>query len=88
MLVAPPIGGALYNHLGFRAPFIFGIIFTAIDFVGRLFVIERKEALKWGHDPAIPLQPPDNTGDHAQSSEGVITFENSGARGATFILPF
>lgn len=50
-LAAPPIGGVLYDHFGFRAPFIFGIIFTAFDFVGRLLVIERKDALKWGHDP-------------------------------------
>lgn len=50
-LAAPPIGGVLYGRFGFRAPFIFGIIFAAIDLLGRLLLIERKDALKWGHDP-------------------------------------
>lgn len=53
MLAAPPISGVLYERFGFRAPFIFGIIVTAVDLVLRLLVIERKDALKWGHDPAI-----------------------------------
>ena len=54
MLAAPPLGGLLYDHLGFRAPFIFAIALTAVDFVGRLLVIERRDALKWGYDPAAP----------------------------------
>ncbi|KAH8120525.1 MFS general substrate transporter, partial [Phellopilus nigrolimitatus] len=54
ILAAPPIGGALYDRFGFRAPFIFGIIFATLDFLGRILVIERKDALKWGHDPAFP----------------------------------
>lgn len=50
-LVAPPVGGALYARFGFRAPFIFGIIVAAFDLLGRAFIIERKDALRWGHDP-------------------------------------
>ncbi|PAV22263.1 MFS general substrate transporter [Pyrrhoderma noxium] len=53
MLAAPPISGVLYERFGFRAPFIFGIIVTAFDLVFRLLVIERVDALKWGHDPAL-----------------------------------
>ncbi|KAL5534540.1 hypothetical protein ACEPAG_1003 [Sanghuangporus baumii] len=56
MLAAPPVGGALYDRFGFRSPFIFGIIVTGFDFLGRLLVVERKEALRWGYDPAIPLE--------------------------------
>ncbi|KAH8086605.1 MFS general substrate transporter [Cristinia sonorae] len=43
-LVGPPVGGALYSAFGYRAPFIFGIIVTFIDFVGRLLIIERMDA--------------------------------------------
>ncbi|KAF9072699.1 major facilitator superfamily domain-containing protein [Rhodocollybia butyracea] len=51
----PPVGGALYSRFGFRGPCIFGIITAVLDFVGRLVVIERKEALYWGHDTlAVP----------------------------------
>ena len=46
----------MYQHLGFRAPFIFGIILTAIDFIGRVLIIERSEAIKWGVDPWDPPQ--------------------------------
>lgn len=75
VLAAPPIGGALYNHLGFRAPFIFGIIFVVIDFIGRLLVIERKDALKWGFDPTSP--PPrvtDESETRTQDLHGNATF--------------
>jgi len=50
-LIGPPVAGALYKRLGFRAPFIFGIVVTGIDLLGRLLLIERHEAMKWGIDP-------------------------------------
>lgn len=53
-LAGPPIAGILYQRLGFRAPFIFGIIITAIDLLGRLLLIERREAMRWGVDPMGP----------------------------------
>jgi len=53
-LVGPPVSGALYSAFGFQAPFIFGIIVTMVDLIGRLLVIERSAALKWGFDPAAP----------------------------------
>jgi len=51
VLCAPPIGGLLFQHFGFRGPFIFDIIITFVDLIGRLLVIERKDALKWRVDP-------------------------------------
>ncbi|KAI0725231.1 MFS general substrate transporter [Fomitopsis betulina] len=54
VLVGPPVSGALYDRFGFHGPFIFGIIVTAFDFIGRLLVIERKHAIQWGIDPAAP----------------------------------
>jgi MFS transporter, DHA1 family, solute carrier family 18 (vesicular amine transporter), member 1/2 len=54
LLLGPPIGGALYPRFGFRAPFVFGIIAAVIDLIGRLLVIERKDALHYGFDPAAP----------------------------------
>ena len=50
-LVGPPVGGALYQRWGFKAPFIFGIIFAGIDLIARLLLIERHEAIRWGVDP-------------------------------------
>lgn len=35
------------KRFGFRGPFIFGIIVTAIELIGRLLIIERKEAIRW-----------------------------------------
>lgn len=53
-MLGPPIGGALYSRFGFRGPFIFGAIFALVDLLGRFVIIERKDALKWGHDPFTP----------------------------------
>ncbi|KZS93243.1 MFS general substrate transporter [Sistotremastrum niveocremeum HHB9708] len=47
LIVAPPIGGVLYTALGFRAPFVFGIVVAAIDLFLRIVIIERKVADKW-----------------------------------------
>ncbi|TFK57595.1 MFS general substrate transporter [Heliocybe sulcata] len=52
ILVGPPVGGGLYNAFGYRGPFIFGIIISVIDLIGRLLIIERKDALLWGVDTA------------------------------------
>jgi MFS family permease len=53
-LFGPPIGGALNDKLGYRAPFIFGMIFCAIDLIGRLFVIEKDVAAPWiAGEPSI-----------------------------------
>jgi MFS family permease len=51
-LAGPPVGGALYSRFGFRGPFICGIALSVFDLVGRLLIVERKDALQWGIDPA------------------------------------
>ncbi|KAJ8295615.1 putative MFS-type transporter C18.02 [Rhodotorula toruloides] len=45
--IGPPIGGALYRHLGWRAPFIFLLVLLVVDIVLRLLIIEKKTALMW-----------------------------------------
>ncbi|VDC00288.1 unnamed protein product [Peniophora sp. CBMAI 1063] len=59
MLIGPPVGGALFNRFGFRGPCIFGVIITMIDLVGRLLIIERKDAIRYGFDPALVLEEQD-----------------------------
>ncbi|KAF7798599.1 hypothetical protein EIP86_009821 [Pleurotus ostreatoroseus] len=44
ILIGPPVGGGLYSKFGFRGPFILSIIITAVDLIGRLFIIEKAEA--------------------------------------------
>ncbi|KDQ54891.1 hypothetical protein JAAARDRAFT_38007 [Jaapia argillacea MUCL 33604] len=41
LLAGPPIGGALYDRFGYRAPFIFGIGISVVDLIGRLLIIEH-----------------------------------------------
>ncbi|KAH9915534.1 major facilitator superfamily domain-containing protein [Fomitopsis serialis] len=43
-LLAPPVGGALYARWGYRAPFIFTILFTVLDLTARLLVHEKPPA--------------------------------------------
>lgn len=45
------MGGALYSRFGFRGPFIFGLAVTFLDFIGRIIIIERKDAILWDKDP-------------------------------------
>ena len=52
LLIGPPVGGALYNRFGFRGPFIFGILVSVADLLGRILLIERRQAVRWGVDPA------------------------------------
>ena len=46
-LFGPPVGGALNEKLGYRAPFILGMIACTIDLIGRLFIIEKHDAARW-----------------------------------------
>jgi MFS transporter, DHA1 family, solute carrier family 18 (vesicular amine transporter), member 1/2 len=46
------VGGALYSRFGFRGPFVFGLAVIFLDFIGRIIIIERKDAVLWGVDPA------------------------------------
>lgn len=41
------MAGALDDRFGFRGPFIFGVIVTALEFICRLLIIERKDAIRW-----------------------------------------
>ncbi|KAJ7356818.1 MFS general substrate transporter [Mycena albidolilacea] len=73
-LAGPPVGGALYSRFGFRGPFICGIAISVFDLVGRLLIVERKDALKWGIDPAAaPVEGADveaGGGDAEKTSAG------------------
>ncbi|KAI0651431.1 MFS general substrate transporter [Trametes meyenii] len=61
-LVGPPVAGALDERFGFRGPFIFGVIVTAVELIGRLLIIERKEAIRW--DAAFTTLVPRNNVSH------------------------
>ncbi|KAH9964561.1 major facilitator superfamily domain-containing protein [Russula dissimulans] len=57
-LIGPPVGGVLYDRFGIRGPCVFAIIVISVDLIGRNLVIERKEALTWGFDPASSIDAP------------------------------
>jgi len=57
-LIGPPVGGALYGRFGIRGPCAFSIVVIFVDLIGRNMVIERKEALTWGFDPASSIDTP------------------------------
>ena len=59
------MGGALFDRFGIFGPCLFGIAMVSIDLLGRLLVIERREALAWGFDPVANI---DASSDHALNS--------------------
>ena len=56
VLIAPLLGGVIYARAGYYA--VFGVAFAVIgiDVLLRIGLIEKKAALKWAPEPAIPLQ--------------------------------
>ncbi|ODO12109.1 hypothetical protein I350_00895 [Cryptococcus amylolentus CBS 6273] len=54
--IAPPIGGALYQHLGWKAPLIFCEILCFIDLVLRLFILENT-TIRQFHEERFNLPP-------------------------------
>jgi MFS family permease len=45
--IAPPIGGALYRHMGWHAPFVFVMIVCGVDTIARVFILEKRDLEKW-----------------------------------------
>ncbi|KAL1749154.1 major facilitator superfamily domain-containing protein [Schizophyllum fasciatum] len=72
-IVGPPVGGALYEKFGFRGPFIFGIGCSVADLVGRLVIIERKEAMRWGEVRADAPQGEEAEGVQASFTPAAAT---------------
>lgn len=60
LIVAPPLGGVLNEKIGYRAPFVFGMIACAIDLIGRFLVIERDAAVRWLPPPPTEEDPEGN----------------------------
>ncbi|KIJ51850.1 hypothetical protein M422DRAFT_223517 [Sphaerobolus stellatus SS14] len=77
-VLAPPIGGALYDKLGFHAPFIFSLGVVTLDIAGRMLVIERKDALKWGIDPAAEPDPGSATPASTEDKDAATVAEEGG----------
>ena len=83
VVLAPPIGGALYQRLGFNAPFIFSIGIVLFDLAGRLLVIERKHALQWDVDPAEMITTHAADSDQTRTARG----DDSDATDKNSMLP-
>jgi DHA1 family vesicular acetylcholine transporter-like MFS transporter 3 len=90
---APPIGGSLYTHFGWNAPFLFCISLCCIDLVARLFVIEQRDLPKYGLE-SIKEQEAREAGVEAEVEEeveelslfGVIKALGSNRRGMTGVM--
>ena len=65
-IIGPPVGGVLYGRFGYRAPLVFGELCTLFDLIGRLLIIERKEAVTWGVD--LAALPEDERVEHLPSN--------------------
>lgn len=63
MTIAPTIGGALYERVGYYSTFFVMFSLIALDILMRLVMVEKKAALKWeAHDEAIGKSPPTQYG--------------------------
>ncbi|OZJ03935.1 hypothetical protein BZG36_02931 [Bifiguratus adelaidae] len=56
ILAGPPIGGALFQYLGYRASFIFCVILAALDFTFRALIVEkRNNPAEWFEKVSKPV---------------------------------
>ena len=76
-LVGPPVSGILFQTFGFRAPFIFGIICTTVDLIGRLLIIEKDDAKRW-QERTTAEHTPDLDIHHEKSSHSKINQQDDG----------
>ncbi|KAI8600569.1 major facilitator superfamily domain-containing protein [Dissophora ornata] len=44
LMVGPPVGGLLQDHVGVKAPYVFCLVLIAIDLMARLLIIEPRSA--------------------------------------------
>ena len=66
ILVAPLVGGSLYNKLGYVSLFVVMVGLIAVDICMRLIMVEKQNAVKW-MDPAFhnhSLDSPQKSHDH------------------------
>jgi hypothetical protein len=79
-LVGPPVGGAVYSTFGFRGPFIFVLLVIFLDFIGRIIIIERKNAILWGVDPTAVPSDNQKAQELSSSSGGSPGIPSDGSR--------
>lgn len=72
VLIAPLLGGVVYNKGGYYSVFAMCFGLLAVDIVLRLAIIERKDAKQWLVDPT-----PDNTGNTAADPSSAETEKGS-----------
>lgn len=90
---APPIGGSLYTHFGWNAPFLFCISLCCVDLIARLFVIEQRDLPQYGLE-SVKDQEAREAGTEMEEEEeveelslfGVIKALGSNRRGMTGVM--
>ncbi|KAI7890333.1 major facilitator superfamily domain-containing protein [Mucor mucedo] len=66
LVIGSPVGGALYQHAGYKAPFILCIVLAGIDLILRIFLVERRnKPAEWFLDDATPTAAPSTLVDDA-----------------------
>ncbi len=90
LLVAPLMGGAIYQAVGYNAVYYVVFAFIFCDIVLRLLLVEQKTARQWSNDDKVESNARDSPDhpcvtqekeDEAQKAETTITTEKSQAYG-------
>ena len=78
------MAGTLYANYGYKAPFYFGIAIASVDLIARILVVERKDAIRWGVDPAAD---PARTQSLANESSRALFAVDSGLSSVGSLIP-
>ncbi|KAI3334594.1 major facilitator superfamily domain-containing protein [Ustulina deusta] len=74
-LMAPVIGGLLYEKTGYTGVFGLGVAILALDFLMRLLVIEKRTAAKYDESPYDGERIPQNIGSRADQDRDEVSHE-------------
>lgn len=63
ILIAPMLGGIVFDHAGYNAVFAMAYVLVGVDIILRLLLVEKKVAARWNPDDAgrIRVAPGDAT---------------------------
>ncbi|KUI66758.1 putative MFS-type transporter C18.02 [Cytospora mali] len=78
-LLAPPLGGVLYEKTGYAGVFGTGMAVLGVDFIMRLLVIEKKVARRYDAADPQHVSDPDSTPD--QGHNGIESGQATGSQG-------
>ncbi|KAF2798964.1 MFS transporter-like protein [Melanomma pulvis-pyrius CBS 109.77] len=73
ILIAPMLGGIVFDHAGYTAVFAMAYVLVGVDIILRLLLVEKKIAARWNPDDAgrVRVEPSEATQDQTEPTDPI-----------------